>query len=133
MLQPLYFFSPHVAPLGCVVVFVCLCMHTYIYLLIYKCMNERTKIAPQQTAGSSEGTSCLVCSQLLARLLRADAPSAPCGRLVCSVRTPREVPSDESGCAFGRAVAFFSPNYLSEWNKMLIFAGYGEKRDDTIL
>lgn len=96
-------------------------------------MNERTEIAPQQTAGSSEGTSCLVCSQLLPRLLLASGPPAPCGRPLCSVRTPREVPSDEPGCAFGRAVAFFSPNYLSEWNKMLIFAGYGEKRNDTIL
>ena len=85
-------------------------------------MNERTETAPQQTAGSSEGTSCLVCSLHPARLLRADAPSAPCGRPLCSVRASRDVPLDGPGSAFGRAVAFFSPNYLSEWNKMLIFA-----------
>ena len=78
-------------------------------------MNERTETAPQQTAGSSEGTSCLVCSQLLARLLRADAPSAPCGRAGMCLWMGREVPSEQD-------VAFFFPNYLSEWNKMHIFA-----------
>lgn len=52
-------------------------------------MNERTKIAPQQTAGSSEGTSCLVCSQLLARLLRADAPGSAFGRAGMCLRTSR--------------------------------------------
>ncbi len=108
-------------PLGCVVVFVCLCMHTYIFIYIYKCMNERTKIAPQQTAGSSEGTSCLVCSQLLARLLRADASSAPCGRAGKCLWMGWEVPSEQD-------VAFFSPNYLSEWNKKLIFAEAWRKK-----
>lgn len=120
MLQPLYFFNPHIAPLGCVVVFVCLCMHTYIYLLIYKCMNERTEIAPQQTAGSPEGTSCPVCSQLLPRPHGAPGPSAPCGRAGKCLQASRDVPSDET--------SFFSPNYLSEWNKMLIFAEAWRKK-----
>ena len=83
-------------------------------------MNERTEIAPQQTAGSPEGTSCPVCSQLLPRLLRADVPSAPCGRPGKCLRTSRDVPSDEP--------SLFSPNYLSEWNKMLIFAEAWRKK-----
>lgn len=84
-------------------------------------MNERTENAPQQTAGSSEGTSCPVCSQLLPRPHGAPGPSAPCGRAGKCLWMGWEVPSEQD-------VAFFSPNYLSEWNKMLIFAEAWRKK-----
>lgn len=82
-------------------------------------MNERTETAPQQTAGSSEGTSCLVCSQLLARLLRADAPSAPCGRAGMCLRNKTSLFSLRIICLSGI--------------KCLSLQKHAEKRNDTIL
>ena len=89
-------------------------------------MNERTETAPQQTAGSSEGTSCLVCSQLLARLLRADAPSAPCGRAGMCLWMGREVPSEQD-------VAFFLQIICLSGIKCISLQKHAEKRNDTIL
>ena len=57
----------------------------------------------ERTDGNRTPTnSRFIRRHFLPRLLPAPGPSAPCGRPLCSVRTPREVPSDESGCAFGR-------------------------------
>ena len=81
-------------------------------------MNERTEIAPQQTAGSPEGTSCPVCSQLLPRPHGAPGPSAPCGRPGKCLRTSRR---------------FFLRIICLSGIKCLSLQKHGEKRDDTIL